>query len=86
MIVKITYQLLSFTLQDSKHFKSLFCISIKKPSWLPMLEKRTFYKPLRKEVSKLAAAESFISAIKHSQGAAKLKVRTYPKVSVVIGF
>ena len=48
---------------------------------------RTFCEPLRKEAtSKRAAAEGSISAIKRSQGAGKLRVRTHPKVQVVIGF
>jgi hypothetical protein len=40
----------------------------------------------REATSKRAAAEGSISAIKRSRGAAKLKVRTQPKVKVVIGF
>jgi hypothetical protein len=48
---------------------------------------RTFCEPLRKEAtSKRAATEGSISAIKRSQGADKLRVRTHPKVQVVIGF
>lgn len=47
---------------------------------------RIFCEPLRKEAtSKRAAIEGSISAIKRSQGAAKLRVRTYPKVQVVMG-
>lgn len=47
---------------------------------------RTFAEPQRKEaVSKRAAAEGSISAIKRSQGADKLRVRTHPKVQVVTG-
>jgi len=48
---------------------------------------RTFAEPQRKEaVSKRAAAEGSISAIKRSQGGDKLRVRTHPKVQVVTGF
>jgi hypothetical protein len=48
---------------------------------------RTFAEPLRKEAtSKRAAAEGSISAVKRAQGAGKLKVRTLPKVQVVMGF
>lgn len=48
---------------------------------------RTFAEPLRKEAtSKRAAAEGSISAVKRAQGAGKLKVRTHPKVKVVMGF
>ncbi len=48
---------------------------------------RIFCEPLRREAtSKRAAAEGSISAIKRSQGAGKLKVRTHPKVQVVMGF
>jgi hypothetical protein len=48
---------------------------------------RTLAKPLRKEaISKRAAVEGSISAVKRSQGADKLRVRTHPKVQVVTGF
>lgn len=48
---------------------------------------RIFCDPLRREAtSKRAASEGSISAIKRSQGAGKLKVRTHPKVQVVMGF
>ena len=48
---------------------------------------RTFSKPLRKEAtSKRAASEGSISALKRSQGADKLRVRTHPKVQVVMGY
>ena len=48
---------------------------------------RIFCEPLRREAtSKRAAAEGSISALKRSQGADKLKVRTHPKVQVVMGF
>lgn len=47
---------------------------------------RTFQEPLRREAtSKRAAVEGTNSALKRSQGADKLEVRTYPKVRVVIG-
>lgn len=47
---------------------------------------RTFCEPLRRDAtSKCAAAEGSISAIKRSQGAGKLRVRTHPKVQVVMG-
>jgi hypothetical protein len=47
---------------------------------------RVFCEPLRKEAtSKRAAVEGSISAIKRSQGAGKLRVRTYPKVQVAMG-
>ncbi len=48
---------------------------------------RIFCEPLRREAtSKRAATEGSISAIKRSQGAGKLKVRTHPKAQVVMGF
>ena len=48
---------------------------------------RIFCEPLRREAtSKRAASEGSIAAIKRSQGAGKLKVRTHPKVQVVMGF
>lgn len=48
---------------------------------------RIFCETLRREAtSKRAASEGSISAIKRSQGASKLKVRTHPKVQVVMGF
>jgi len=48
---------------------------------------RIFCEPLRREAtSKRAASEGSISAIKRSQGAGKLKVRTHPKVQIVMGF
>ncbi len=48
---------------------------------------RTFSEPLRREAtSKRAASEGSISAIKRSQGADKLRVRTQPKAQVVMGF
>ncbi len=63
-------------------------LRVKKKSILAAnARKDIFCKPLRREAtSKRAASEGSISATKRSQGAAKLRVRTRPKVQVVMGF